>query len=565
MPFVWFWTFWHWSKEAHRCGALLHGPLDSLATSWDEWLHHEASEDDLRAIAETGRTELSQRQFIAWLLRHWAREADLSGNRSVARFVLGQLAQLPPFEGWTALHRFRGGYGAPGISVIVLEEGSRGAASDVRAIETVVLPSERDRAHRVVTEGFHANASDLSVPVDAAASMLGGKGLLVFLTAWLVRGRRQYPPWLRLGLLLGWLAVLGLLVTLLVGPEPGERLFAYGATLVTLWSGLLLVSIGAFAVESVRAVRAGRKWRSLLEHSQVHHRMPSGLTVDGGSAGLGLCLNTMLGVYRAHPGIARSSWLWRQFFRQLGRDPQRWAATGVVTADAQVKRVVVTPKVRAALKHPETEYLLAPRQREATRRNIERMSEALEQAGPIACPVATTGRRGARSFPAGARRLRGYRCRHVATAMIHAGRLASSWQLAGHLCALLVSVGVAAAMPDLAAIVRPPSAPAALASSSPSSELLWVSLDTDRPQYFRVVLESHFWTNRRVDVVKHGGPWGASRAEIRLIRVGATVSRDPRNGVVWIERRNRLLWREYEPGERVGRYPLHYLLDLRRD
>ena len=96
MRFVWFWTFWYWSKESFRSGHLLRGPLQGVGGHWDEWFQHEASEPDLRAIEEAGRTESTQREFIAWLFRHWAGECQGSSNRMVPRFVAGQLAHVPP-------------------------------------------------------------------------------------------------------------------------------------------------------------------------------------------------------------------------------------------------------------------------------------------------------------------------------------------------------------------------------------------------------------------------------------------------------------------------------------
>ena len=46
MRFVWFWTFWHWSKESFRHGSLLRSPLHGIGSHWDEWFRHEASERD---------------------------------------------------------------------------------------------------------------------------------------------------------------------------------------------------------------------------------------------------------------------------------------------------------------------------------------------------------------------------------------------------------------------------------------------------------------------------------------------------------------------------------------
>src|ERR1700704_252646 len=107
MRFVWFWTFWHWSRESFRDGLLLRSPLQGIGSHWDEWFRHEASENDRRAIEEVGRTESGQRQFIAWLHRHWMRETDWCGNRVIPKYVLNQLAQLPPFRNWTAFETYR--------------------------------------------------------------------------------------------------------------------------------------------------------------------------------------------------------------------------------------------------------------------------------------------------------------------------------------------------------------------------------------------------------------------------------------------------------------------------
>ena len=87
MQFVWFWSFWHWSKESFQAGRLLRPPLEGIGSHWDEWFCHEASERDLESIEETGRSEVSQRQFIRWLARRWAREAHPGENRMIPRFV----------------------------------------------------------------------------------------------------------------------------------------------------------------------------------------------------------------------------------------------------------------------------------------------------------------------------------------------------------------------------------------------------------------------------------------------------------------------------------------------
>src|SRR6266404_1537329 len=180
MRFVWFWTFWHWSKESYRDGSLLRSPLLGVGGHWDEWFRHEASENDLRAIEETGRMESNQRHFIAWLFNQWAHETEWPANRTVPRFVLRQLAQLPPFKDWLAFAEYRGSYDVPGVSAVVLAENSEGEPEDVRAVEAVAVPAD-PTGQSVVPEGFQAEATELEETRRAAKSLLCAKGLLIFL------------------------------------------------------------------------------------------------------------------------------------------------------------------------------------------------------------------------------------------------------------------------------------------------------------------------------------------------------------------------------------------------
>ncbi len=284
MSFVWFWTFWHWSKESFREGSLLRGPLHGIAGHWDEWFRHEASESDRAAIGMTGRTEVMQRRFIGWLLFRWSREADLPGNRPARHFVLGQLASVQPFKQWTAFEKYRTSYGIGGISAIVLTEASSGEPDNVRAVEALVLPAD-STGSAVVAEDFQADSIELETPRRAAMSLLRGKGFLVFLALWIAGGRRPYPRWLSIVLALGWLAVGGLIIDLLAGPEPGDQLVLLSTTLLALWSGLVLVAITVTATQSSQAWRQGRRWCARLEQSQMRLHMNCGLTLKGGSAG----------------------------------------------------------------------------------------------------------------------------------------------------------------------------------------------------------------------------------------------------------------------------------------
>ena len=565
MRFVWFWTFWHWSTESFRTGALLRGPVHGIGGHWDEWFRHEASADDRRAIDAAGASGLEQRRFVVWLVRHWAPEADWRGSHPPPRFVLGELAQLPPFDRWPAFAKYRTSYGVPGLSAVVLAEESAGEAADVRVVQAVALPADADvAAAAVVPEGFEADGADLNPARRAAMSLVGGNGLLILLALWIASGRRPYPRWVAAVLTLGWLSVGGLIVLLLAGPEPGERLLALSATLVALWAALALTAVGVAGSLSFRAWRAGRHLRALLERSQVRLRMDGGLRLAGGSAGLPFCLSTLLSAQRANqranPRAVPGSWLWQRFFRALRADAASWAATGALTTAGRVEPVVLEPKLRACLRHPGIEHVLTPWQRGATQSAIDRVADALPpkaaagQSGPM--PSLAPGTR--LGFASPRRRLRAHRCRHVAQAVMAVGDFTSARQMAANALALAVTVVVLVALPDLRSVLWPPPAPVVVAPASPWPHQLWVSVDTRHPDDFSVVFESEFWSNRRAAISTHGAGVPA-RAEIRLNRLARQAARDAEDGTVWIERRRHFLNREFAPGERVGRFTLAYL------
>jgi len=557
MHFVWFWTFWHWSKESFREGLLLRDPLHGIGGHWDEWFRHEASQDDLQTITEAGRTEANQRQFIAWLYLHWAHEANWSGNRLIPRFVLGQLALLSPFKEWQAFDEYRTSYGIGGISAIVLTAESSGEAEDVRLVEALTLPG--DTAPNTVSEGFRANPTELETPRRAVMSLLSGKGLLIFLLLWIVGGQRPFPRWLKTAFGLGWLSVGGLILYLLFGREPGERLFLFAATLAGLWSGLVIVAVAVVARQGFCAWRQGQRWRARLEQSQVRLRMNGGLTIKGGSAGLPFCLNMLLSLFRADPRATHRSWLWQRLERGLRTETDGWAATGVVTADGLVRPVVLEPKLRACLQQTCIKRILTPNQRDARPRVIVGLMEAITPKGLKTQPDISQPAQMRLGFAAENRRLVSHRCRHVAEACLALGGLTSRWQKLVTALAGVVSCTMLFALPDLRDILLPPAAPEVVAPSSPSPYHLWVSLDTRHADDFRVLFESGYWANRRANVARYSGANASIRAEILLHRLAGQPAGDGEDGTIWIERRRHFLGREYTPGERVGRYSISYL------
>lgn len=555
MTYIWFWTFWHWSKESRRVGSLLRNPLHGIASHWDEWYLHEATKTEHAAIEAAGHSESSQRDFIAWLLRHWLREAGFPRNRRTWRFVLAQLSQVHPFNHWPAFEKYRDSYGVDGISAIVLTEGSAGEADDVRKVEALSLPPD-DTAPAILTEGFHAESIDLETARQAARSLLDGKGFLVFIGLWLAAGRRSYPAWLKAGLSLGWLAVAGTFFYLMFGPDPGGRLHLLCAALTAAWAGLTLAAVLLTGGEAVRAWKQGRAWRARLDESQVRLRMDGGLTLKGASAGLPFCLNTLRSLYDRKS----RSWLWREVLCGARSSDRHWAATGVITADGALHPVVLAPKLRACLQREGVKHILTPRQPDAVRPAASplpaRQSAARAQTGFFKIRL---------GFAAEEPGLQIHPCRHAAQALLRMGALTSAPQMILNSIAVAATVAMLISAGDLRNILRPPPAPVAKAPSSNMPGWLWVSLGTKKPDCFLVELESDYWANRRALVATRGGANPSTRAEIQLRRSPVPGTDDREDGMVWVVRRQRLLNREFMPGERVGRYDLAYLNTLAHD
>lgn len=533
--------------------------MQGIASHWDEWFRHEASASDREAIEAVGNSRFDQSRFVTWLARRWAGEADWHGEAPPIRYALAQLSRVSPFDKWPAFDKYRSGYGAPGVSAIVIDEKSAGESSDVRRVEALILPADEDAtAHDVISEGFQAESADLSAARKAAMSLLDGKGLVVFLALWLATGRRPYPRWLGVGLLVAWLAVGGLIVRLLTGSDPGTGLTLIFGLLFGLWALLVLTALTVAGAIGFRAWTSGRQWRQRLETYQTRLRINGGLSLQGGSAGLAFCLNTLLATYRSRPRVHGESWLWERFFQNLRLASGTWAATGIVTSRGGIESVAIEPKIRACLRHPEITDILTPWQPEARQSVIDRLTLASgrpKRERPMAAEMT-------RAFASERPRVRSHRCRHAAQSIMAIGGFASMYQVSVNVLAIGLSIIMVMALPDIRNVLTPPEPPVAVKPSSPSPYYLWVSLDTKRPEAFTVQFESGFWANRRGDVENYTGPGGSARAEMRLNRLGRQGAVDEEDGRVWVERRQKFLTREFELGERVGSYSLSYLTQL---
>lgn len=560
MRFVWFLSFWSWSRESHRAGFLLRHPLEGIAGNWDEWFTGEASAAERVEIDLVGQRPDFQVMFAEWLEQVWIRDAAPNDNRLALTFVRSELARVAPFKDWSSFATFRTSPTAGPILAVVLGGESEGRAEDLRPVQAILLPLTPPASdRRVVADGFQAEATDLNVARESALRLMQGSGGRRLLTRWIATGRRPYPGWLKAILSGGWLWVGLLLAWLWFGPDPGASLRPLAAVLVGLWSTLMLVAVGGAGVQVFRARRAGRAGVRHLTHDQVRLHLPGRFTLKGGSAGLPFTLGMLQAVGRAYPDSLSSSWLWRQFADALEAPGAAWAATGVVGTNGQVQPVELAAKLRACLRSGRVRDLIAPAQREAKADALQTLRNEIgagSDPNPVDAPPAVASDRAA---------FRIHRCRHVADAVLTVARLKSTGQTWLNIFALLLSGVMMVALPDLRCILLPPPAPVVIPPSSPSPYFLWVSLNTRHPRFFQVVLESSVWANRRVDVEPRRSLPASVRAEIRLVRLSQSPGRDLQDGVVWIERRPCLLNRRYQPGEVVGRYTVIYLNRLHHE
>jgi hypothetical protein len=344
---------------------------------------------------------------------------------------------------------------------------------------------------------------------------------------------------------------------LLTGADPGSRLVPILLLLLLLWAALVLTALAVASREVLKAWVAGRQLRMRLEGHQTRLRINGGLSLQGGSAGLAFCLNTLLATYRAHPHVAARSWLWERFFRKLRGAGGAWAATGVMTDSGQVERVAIEPKLRACLRHPEITDILTPWQPEARQSVVDALVYASAKPEVRAKVAGLTP-----VFASENHKLRTHRCRHAAQSIMAVGDFVSKGQLTANVFAVALSAVMIAALPDIRNALAPPPSPTVVLPVSPSPYYLWISLDTKRAEAFSVVLESGFWSNRWANVGSYGGANGSVRAELRLSRVGRQTTSDEEDGTIWIERRRKFLNREFQPGDRVGSYSLSHITRL---
>lgn len=564
MSYIWFWSFWHWATEGFRTGSEMRDPVHGIASHWDEWFRHEASEEDQRAIDRVGADRRSQRAFVGWVVRHWAREARWRAGPPPTRFVLAQLGRAEPFRGWALVEESGNTCYHSGVDAIVLAEGSHGAPTDVRTVAAMSVPRDFDPlTPPVATEGFEADSAALETARQAALSIFSRIGLMRLITIWLLIGERPYRRAIHLWLRIGWIGLAVIIIGLLFGPDLGRSLHFWVALPTVLWCALMLTAIGAMGLTALQTWRAGRVLGQRLAESQVRLRMHGGLRVAGASAGLPFALDVLLALLRDQRDVMGSAWLWRRITCGLRRNAASWAATGAVTTSGDVVAVVLEPKLRACLAHASIAHVLTPRQREARARAVSRIAveQTAEMGGSSRRATGAVEHDFQWGFAAGRKKLAIHRVRNLVGAVLQIAELPRASQRAVNLLAAVCTLLMAAALPDIANILNPPQAPMVIGPRSPSPYSLWVSLDTRDTRHYSAVLESGFWANRRADVISHGSS-APVRAQLPLTRLRHFASMNEEDGIVWVERRRRFLGREFAGVERVGRYSLAYLTSV---
>jgi hypothetical protein len=233
-----------------------------------------------------------------------------------------------------------------------------------------------------------------------------------------------------------------------------------------------------------------------------------------------------------------------------------WGATGKVGAFGFIGAVDVKPKIEAALRQSRIEHLLAPWQKGASQKQVDEMAREIS---PPESAVSSVG------YAADLHRLMSHRCWHMAQALLTATGFLTRRQLLWSAAITTLTIGMATAFNDLRCIFDPPPIPeVTFPSGRAPGQVFWVSLNTDRPRCFCVLLDSGYWAHRQADVEFQGGRTPSNRAELRLLPRLPQESDDERSGSIMVQRQRRFLSRGFLGAEVVGEYSLSYVQGLGR-
>lgn len=464
------------------------------------------------------------------------------------RPILCGLAHVAPFDQWPAFAAYRRwGYPAGFPPIIVAEHGV-GHRGNIKWLGVVALPGHSDR-QRIRPENFSVNPDVLMSAWRAACGLLGGAAFGPLAALWLLAGRHSGPRWRAIVLDFLWLTAFSILVLLLTR-DPGSRLVVIFEALVIVWATALIMNSAEAMFACWVGWRQARTWGALLKRSQVRFRLPEPMVVIGNSLGVSLCLSLMIAVFRAKP-LAGPSFL-RNILRQLRKARRRWSATGNVTSFGWIGPVAIKPKFEAALAHPMIEHLITPWQSGARQTVVDEMAADTRKQSSAQPAAAQIGYAGENA------RLRSHRCWHIAQAVLIAGGGWSGVQLLRTTAIVSFTLVMFLALPDLFCAINPPPRPDIVFPSGrgPLNRLFWVTLATDRPRCFCVRLDSGYWAYRQADVKWERGQPASNRAEIPLYQRKNPTSADPSDGVIRIQHRNRLFFKNYLMEGNDGIYPL---------
>ena len=558
MEFAWFWEFWHRCKESARDGNLQRA-IHEIGSHWTEWYSWEARPAEKLALALLGANVPAQRRFVQWLMRRWARDEKwLDHHRRAARFVLFQLAQRAPFDNWVTLRPYRDGYPTRSYRAITLPANNTGTVANVNFLQAVAIPREKSE-DVIISEDFsRTRPKQVASAVDdawlAARSLLGGTGLVGFLTLWLLLGRRPYPRLRRVVLGVLWTVIGALILFLWRGPDQGAELVRWIWTLLTLCSLVILWNFVETSACILSAVRHGRTLARLLEASQIRLRLPPGINVsEPGSLGLPVCFSILVAIYDANPELARKSRIWRQLFRELRK--QNGAATGTMARWGLVGSVAGLPeKLEAALRDPGIHHVIVPRQRHSYTWRVNTLVHRLKsKETPAQQELQAQQEPKAQQEP----RLKVHGCWCMAEAALISGGFTGFFPFVRNATIALVSVVIAAALPQFGCIIDPPPRPGLIAPTWRDARFgVWVSLATNRPQCFCADFVSRYWANRRGVEVKKYNDGRPPRAEISFHKRSDPTTQNQHDGDVFIWRWRRFMGREFSGSIQEGAFSL---------
>ena len=505
--------------NASRGPILRPPPRLDLGLYWSEWYggnHPEGITPDQRQ-ALTGIVRKQPEALANWLLQQFLPRYMLGHEEAVeAAFV--DLSRVLPFQDW-GVFRDRQVILGGGVRAPIVPEISDGRAVST-ILESVAIPCGQD------SSGFRSDQfkeTALNCPWRVALQLP-----FWMRVAWLAGGRlrgRGLLIWARDAL---WLVSLCSFLALLWLLGDDAALIAVPTTGV-LWSAALAgdLAVGVWFWFSTR--RDARFLRQTLKSSLIRVRLKGPSEIEGNSAAAALALSAMGAAFRAFAGRYRGALA--AVLRRFEAGASAGDITGRLSRWGWILPVVLNGKTIPRSDIPTSRGLLKPFWSGGD--NVANRLPHLAQPPSSAQVGYATD---ADHRPRG--------CFHVAQAVLMISGDWSYARLARNVAALLFSICMFQLLPDARCIVKPPAPPAVVPPSgrAPGS-LLWVTIETPRPNCFCIRFDSMFWAGRRIDVKDQNN--GTGKAELPLVQRPHASPQDSSDGEISIDLRRHIWFREF--------------------